>query len=289
MGKNPGRQAKTAGRVSVEKGEPAPGPEPARPKVQRRPIWSGAISIGLVNVPVRVFSMIRDVSFSFRLLHKADGQPLKYERVCTRDGVVVPWEETVKGYEVRKDEYVVFEKSELAAIAPESDRIIRIDKFVHYLSLDPIYFDTPYILAPDRSHAAYALLLTAFQELSQAGVGKITLRTKEYPVVIHPYRGGLVMTTLRYAEEVTAPGSLEDLSVLPAPTGKELDLARRIITDLTGDFDIHEYHDSYGERVTGLIEKKLAGETVHAEPPKKAEAKELMAALEETLAQLPHQ
>lgn len=293
MVRNTGGRAQASGTVAaapagkVDEAAPDATGKSGTGGIPRRPIWSGAISIGLVNVPVKVYTMVRDLSFSFRLLHKADGHPLRYERVCTRDGAVVPWDETVRGYEVRKDEFVVFEKSELAAIAPESDRVIRIDKFVHYLSLDPIYFGTPYILSPDRSQAAYALLLSAFREMGRAGVGRVTLRTKEYPVAIYSYRGGLVMNTLRYAAEVTDPGSFEEIAGLPVPPEKELALARRIITELSGDFDIREYHDRYTERVAEIVQKKLAGETIRVEPPKQAEVKELMAALEETLARLP--
>jgi DNA end-binding protein Ku len=251
-----------------------------------RPIWSGAVSIGLVNVPVKVYPMTRDLSVHFHLLHRKDGQPLRYERVCTRDGVVVPWEETVKGYEVRKNEFIVLEKEELRAALPESDSRIRIDKFVHYLSLDPVYFDNSFVLVPDGVPDAYGLLLAVCQELGQAGVGRFTMRTKEYPAVVHAYRGALILTTLRYANEVIDPSGFEELAALPAPAGKQLDLAKKIITDLSGDLDISEYHDTYRERVKAIIDKKRSGETIRVEKPKAAEVKELMVALEETVAKL---
>ena len=200
---------------------PKPHPdEPVHTGKAGRPFWSGSITIGLVNVPVRLHTMVRDRSFSFRLLHREDGQPLRYDRVCTKDGRVVPWADTVKGYEVRKGEYVVFEPEELKAVMPESDRKIRIEKFVYYLSLDPIYFETPYILVPDRSEEAYSLLVTALQEIGRAAVGTITLRTKEYPVVVHVYGGGLVLTTLRHADEVTTPHAFEELASLPGSQGE---------------------------------------------------------------------
>jgi Ku protein len=192
-----------------------------------RPFWSGSITIGLVNVPVHLHTMVRDKSFSFRLLHREDGQPLRYDRVCIRDGEVVPWSETVKGYEVQKGEYVVIEPSDLKAIAPVSDRKIRIEKFVYSLSLDPVHFGTPYILTPDRSEEAYSLLHTALVDLGRAAVGTITLRTKEYPVVVHGYRGGLILTTLRYADEVTSPEAFLAITSLPVPGEAELGLAKR--------------------------------------------------------------
>jgi DNA end-binding protein Ku len=251
-----------------------------------RPFWSGSITIGLVNVPVRLHTMVRDLSVSFRLLHKADGQPLRYDRVCTKDDRVIPWAETVKGYEVRKGEYVIFEPEELKGIMPESNRKIRIEKFVFYLSLDPVYFETSYILTPDRSEEAYSLLVTALQDLGRAAIGTITLRTKEYPVVVHAYGGGLILTTLRYADEVTLPQAFITSADLPAPNEAELALAKRIINDLSGDFSMNEYHDRYREAVMNLIEKKLAGEKVVYAEPHPEEAKELMQALKETLSTL---
>ncbi|HUK37636.1 MAG TPA: Ku protein [Methanomicrobiales archaeon] len=262
--------------------------EEARPAERKtpRPIWSGAVSIGLVNVPVKAYPMTRDLAVHFHLLHRKDGQPLRYERVCTRDGVVVPWEETVKGYEVRKNEFIVLEKEELRAALPESDSRIRIDKFVHYLSLDPVYFENSFVLVPDGVPDAYALLFTVCQELGEAGVGRFTMRTKEYPAVVHAYHGALILTTLRYANEVIDPASFGELAGLAAPAGKQLDLAKKIITDLTGELDISEYHDTYRERVLAIIEKKRSGETIRVEKPRAAEVKELMAALEETVAKL---
>ncbi len=254
----------------------------------KRPIWRGAITIGLVNVPVRIYSMVFDKSVSFRFLHKQDGHPLKYERVCTKDEKVVPWTDVVRGYEVSKDKFIVFEKEELDASRPESDQRIRIDKYVDYLSIDPTYFDRPYILTPDKNGEAYCLLLTTLQDLGKAGVGRITLRTKEYPVIVHPYKGVLVLTTLRYPSEIVDPGTLEleEMNDLKEPSSQELDLAKRIITSLSGEFDITEYRDGYREKIDELIKKKLKGEVIKAEKPVKEEAKALMVALQETLQQL---
>jgi len=254
----------------------------------KRPIWRGTITIGLVNVPVKVYSMVFDKSVSFRFLHKQDGHPLKYERVCTKDEKVVPWADVVRGYEVSKDKFIVFEKEELDAFRPESDQRIRVDKYVDYLSIDPTYFDKPYILTPDENSEAYSLLLTTLQSLGKAGVGRITLRTKEYPVIVHPYKGALVLTTLRYPSEIIDPCTLEleEMKTLKEPNKQELDLAKRIITSLSGEFDITEYRDSYREKIDELIKKKMKGEIIKAEKPVKEEAKALMVALQETLQQL---
>jgi DNA end-binding protein Ku len=255
-------------------------------RASRRPIWTGSITIGLVNLPVKLYAMVYDREISFRFLHKLDGQPLKYERVCTKDEKVIPWEEVVKGYEVTKNEYIVFNKEELEAVKPESDKRIRLDKFVDYLSIDPIYFQRSYILLPDKSDDAYNLLLETLKRMGKAGAGRITLRTKEYPALVHAYKDSLVLTTLRYAYEVMDPHGFEELKELKEPGKTELDLAKKIITDLSGEFDITEYEDRYKQRVEELIKKKLKGETIAIEKPAEEEAKGLMVALRETLKQL---
>jgi DNA end-binding protein Ku len=244
--------------------------------VPRRPIWTGSLTIGLVY----------DRGISFRFLHKTDGQPLKYQKVCTKDQKVIPWQEVAKGYEVTKNEYVIFDKEELEAVKPESDRRIRLDKFVDYFSVDPIYFDRSYALMPDKSNDAYGLLLTALEKKGKAGVGRITLRTKEYPALVHTYKGALVLTTLRYAYDVVDPQGFEELKKLKEPEKAELDLAVKIVTDLSGEFDVTEYKDNYKQKVEELIKKKLKGETVVVEKPVEEEAKELMVALRDTLKQL---
>jgi len=252
----------------------------------RRPIWTGILTIGLVNVPVKLYPMIYDRGISFRFLHKNDGQPLKYQKVCTKDQKVIPWQEVAKGYEIVKNEYVIFDKEELEAVKPESDKRIRLDKFVDYFSVDPIHFNRSYVLMPDKSSDAYSLLLKVFEKKGKAGVGRITLRTKEYPALVHAYKGAIVLTTLRYAYDVIDPQGFEDLKKLKEPEKAELDLAVKIVTDLSGEFNITEYKDNYKQKVKELIKKKMKGETVTVAKPVEEEAKGLMAALRDTLKQL---
>ena len=258
-------------------------------KVPKRPIWTGSLTIGLVNVPIKLYPMIYDRGISFRFLHKTDGQPLKYQKICTKDQKVIPWQEVAKGYEVAKNEYVIFDKEELEAVKPESDKRIRLDKFVDYFFVDPIYFDRSYALMPDKSNDAYSLLLTALEKKGKAGAGRITLRTKEYPALVHAYKGTLVLTTLRYAYDVVDPQGFEELKKLKEPEKAELDLAVKIVTDLSGEFDITEYKDTYKQKVEELIKKKLKGQTVTPEKPVQEEVKGLMAALRDTLKQLEKQ
>ena len=254
--------------------------------VPRRPIWTGNLTIGLVNVPIKVYPMIYNRGVSFRFLHKTDGHPLKYQKVCTKDEKIIPWEEVAKGYEIAKNEYVVFGKEELDAMKPESDKRIRLDKFIDYFSVDPIYFDKSYALVPDKSNEAYSLLLATLERMGKAGVGRITMRTKEYPALVHAYNGGIVLTTLRYSYDVLDPQNFEELRNLKDPKKTELDLAVKIIKYLAGEFDIIEYEDRYKQKVEELVKKKLEGETVIVEKRVEEEARGLMVALRDTLKQL---
>ena len=251
-----------------------------------RSIWSGNITIGLVNVPVKLFSMIYDKGIVFHFLHRVDGQPLKYVKMCTKDDKIVPWNEVVRGYAVSKNEYIVFDQKELNAAKPESDRRIRISKFVDYFSVDPVYFDRTYVLLPDKSKDAYSLLFNALEKTNKAGAARITLRTKEYPALLHTYKGALVLTTLRYAYDVVDPKDFEPLHKLETPQKTELDLAVKIVSDLSGEFDIAEFEDTYMKRVQELVKQKVKGEKIHIEKPPEVEAKSLMIALRDTLKQL---
>ena len=252
----------------------------------RRAIWSGNITIGLVNVPVKLYSMIYDKGIAFHFLHKVDGQPLKYVKMCTKDDKIVPWNEVIRGYEVSKNDYITLDDKELAAAKPESDNRIRISKFVDYFSVDPVYFDKTYALMPDKSKDAYSLLLTALEKKNKAGAARITLRTKEYPALLHAYKGTIVLTTLRYAYDVVDPQDFEEAQQLKEPEKAELDMAVKIVSDLSGEFDISEFEDTYMKRVEELIAQKVKGEKIHIEKPPEIEAKGLMVALRETLKQL---
>jgi DNA end-binding protein Ku len=174
----------------------------------------------------------------------------------------------------------------LTRFDPNPTKRIRISKFVDYFSVDPVYFDRSYVLLPDKSKEAYSLLLNALQRTNKAGAARITLRTKEYPALLHPYKDALVLTTLRYAYDVVDPQDFEKLGKLPQTEKAELDLAIKIVNDLSGEFDISEFEDTYQKKVEALVAKKLKGEKIIVEKPLEAEAKNLMAALRETLKQL---
>ncbi|MCW4009089.1 MAG: Ku protein [Candidatus Bathyarchaeota archaeon] len=282
--RHPKKQEAVKAQKSAEK--TAENPSMGKRAPSRRPMWTGSVTIGLINVPVKLYPMIYDRGVSFHFLHKTDNHPLRYQKICTKDNAVVPWSEVAKGYEVSKGQYVVFGQEELDAVKPESDKRIRISKFVDYFSVDPVYFSSTYALMPDKSGDAYSLLLQVLEKMGKAAAGRITLRTKEYPALVHAYKGALVLTTLRYGYDVVDPSGFEELGELTAPEKAELELAKKIITDLSGEFDINEYKDTYREKVEALIQKKLKGETITVEKPPKEEIKGLMAALQETLKQL---
>jgi DNA end-binding protein Ku len=230
--------------------------------------------------------MIYDKGINFHFLHKVDGQPLKYVKMCTKDDKIVPWNEVIRGYEVSKNEYVTVDKKELDAAKPESDSRIRISKFVDYFAVDPIYFDKTYALMPQKNNEAYSLLLAALERKNKAGAARITLRTKEYPALLHTYKGALVLTTLRYAYDVVDPQDFEEVQKLKEPDKAELDMALKIVGDLSGDFDMTEFEDNYMKRIEALIAQKLKGEKIQIEKPPEVEVKGLMVALRETLKQL---
>ncbi len=286
MEKNPRKPRKQEAVQEERTDEEANEAQALKRAPSKRSMWSGSITIGLINVPVKLYAMVYDRGVTFHFLHKTDNAPLRYEKVCTKENKVVPWPEVVKGYEVSENEFVVFSKEELDSAKPESDRRIRIDKFIDYFSVDPVYFVSSYALMPDKSKDAYGLLLAALESIGKAAVGRITLRTKEYPVLVHAYKGALVLTTMRYGYDVVDPSTFEELKTLKAPEKAELELAKKIIADLSGEFDINAYKDTYREKIDQLIEKKLKGETITVEKPAKEEVKGLMAALQETLKQL---
>ena len=252
----------------------------------KRAIWSGSIVVGLVNVPVKLYPMVREKAFSFRMLHSKDNSPIRFRRVCEKCGEEVPLKDVVKGYEVRRGEFVVFEREELEAIKPPSGKKIALEKFVDLASVDPIYFNTSYILTPDKSEEAYALLLHVLQRTGKAGAGRLTLRSKEYPVLVHPYKGALIATTLHYPHEVVEPKDMEELQSIKEPREEELELAATIVDALSGEFSLESYRDTYLEKLQELINRKLAGEVVVVEEAEKEEVRSLMEALRKTVEEL---
>ncbi len=249
-------------------------------------IWTGSISFGLVTVPVRLVSATKSRDVRFNQLEAATGSRIRYRRVSEQSGEEVPNDQIVKGYELENGHYVVLENDELAALKPTASRAIEIEDFVDLSEIDPVYFEQPYYLVPDKDAAkAYRLLSRVMEEEGKVAVGRFVLRSKEALVAIRPIDGMLCLETMRYADEVLAP-ERELVDSQPEPSQRELEMARQLVESLAGTFDPEKYHDEYREEVLALIDRKAAGEEIvtPAAPEEPAKVLDLMAALEASLA-----
>src|SRR5919198_5610632 len=256
-----------------------------------RAIWSGSISFGLLNVPVRLYSPVSRKPVSFRERGGSDKSRIRHKRVAESDGEEVPYEEIVKGYEVAPEQYVVLTRDELEELDPKKTRAIEIQDFVDLDEIDPIYFDHPYYLGPDKgAEKPYALLVKAMSDERKVAVARFVLRNREYLAAIRPMGKVLTMATMRFADEVVTPEELGE-DVIPEDGRKldkrEVDMAKRLIDSLSTDFDADKYRDEYREELLALIGRKARGEEIVesvSEEPKPTKAPDLMAALEESLA-----
>jgi DNA end-binding protein Ku len=249
-------------------------------------IWTGSISFGLVTVPVRLVSATKSRDVRFNQLEAATGARIRYRRVSDQTGEEVPNDQIVKGYELENGHYVVIENDELAALKPTASRAIEIEDFVDLSEIDPVFFEQPYYLVPDKDAAkAYRLLSRVMEEEGKVAVGRFVLRSKEALVAIRPIDGMLCLETMRYADEVLAPDR-ELVDSQPEPSARELEMARQLVESLAGTFDPEKYHDEYREEVLALIDRKAAGEEIvaPAAPEEPAKVLDLMAALEASLA-----
>jgi len=233
-----------------------------------RPIWSGSISFGLVNVPVKLFSATSPKEVRFHMLHDKDGGRIQQKRVCSMDGEEVPWEHIVKGFEIAKGRYVTVTKEELEAFSPKATRSIDIEDFVDLQQIDPIYYDHSYYLVPDRGAARpYALLLEAMNRTGKVGIGQFVLRTKQYLAAVRPMGRALALSTMLYADEVVEQSELEGLPGAEAkPREKELHMAEQLVQSLATDFDPKKYKDTFREQVLALLERKAEGQEIVAGP-----------------------
>ena len=205
-----------------------------------RAIWTGSISFGLLNVPVKLYSAVSKKSVSFRELRESDGSRVRHKRVAEADGEEVDYNDIVKGYEIAPEQYVVITRDELEELDPKKTRAIEIQDFVDLDDIDPIYFDHPYYLGPDKgAERAYALLVKAMDEAHKVAVARFVLRNRESLAAMRPMDGVLTMATMRFADEVVTPDELEDVlgEEVEAPKKKELEMAKALIDSLTSDFD----------------------------------------------------
>jgi DNA end-binding protein Ku len=258
-------------------------------KGSSRPIWSGSISFGLVTIPVRLFTAVREKRLHFRTLHDQDKVPLKQKMFCPADGKEVHPEHTVKGYEIEKDRFVVIRQEELEAAAPKRTKAIEILDFVELEEIDPLFFDRPYYVAPKPEGAKpYKLLMEAMQKTGKVGIAKVVMWNKEYLAALRPLDDTLVLETMHFNDEVVPSERVAGLEVKAEVDDRELKMATQLIASLTTEFKPEKYHDEYREQVMEIIEKKAAGEEIHTAPTTDKETagrtRNLMAALEASLA-----
>jgi len=254
-------------------------------------MWSGAISFGLVNVPIKLYSAVSKKTVRFHQLNAETGNRIAQKRTDSVTGEEVAYENLVKGYELTRDRYVIINPDELDTLDPEKSRTIDIEDFVDLSEIDPVYYDHPYYLVPDKGASkAYGLLLNAMRESGRVAIARVVLRSKEQLVAIRPDRDGrlLMMETMIFADEVVPADDLdglpeaEDLKV----SEREVKMAQQLIESLVTDFEPQRYRDEYREKVLELIEAKAEGQEIvtPAEAPEPAKVPDLMAALEASLA-----
>jgi DNA end-binding protein Ku len=255
-----------------------------------RAIWSGSISFGLLNVPVKLYSAVARRGISLREIRESDGARIRHRRVAEGTDEEVPYEKITKAFEITFGNYVPIGKDEMAALAPKKTRAIEVQDFVDLGEIDPIYFDSPYYLGPaEGAEKAYSLLASAMEGSGKVAIARFVFRNKEHLAALRTEGGVLTLTTMRFADEVVPPTELDD--VLPAEkpkvARKEVEMAEKLIDSLTSDFDPTAYRDEYREELMALIERKAEGKEVvtpEAAEPEATKAPDLMAALEESIA-----
>jgi len=255
-----------------------------------RAIWSGTISFGLLNVPVRMYSAVARRNIALREIRESDNARIKHRRIAEGTDEEVPYENIVKAYELTPGQYVPLSKDEMSALAPEKTRAIDVQDFVDIEEIDPMYFDSPYYLGPaEGAEKAYSLLAAAMESSGKAAISRFVFRNKEHLAAIRASDGVLTLTTMRFHDEVVPPSELDDAlpDKKPKVAKREQQMAEQLIDSLSTEFEPDAYKDEYREQLLALIEQKAEGKEIvapEAEAPKATKAPDLMAALEESIA-----
>jgi DNA end-binding protein Ku len=253
-----------------------------------RPLWKGSISFGLVNIPIELHTAVRNHRPKFRMLHAKDKSPVKFERVCIRDGKPVAWEDLVKGYEYSKGHFVVLTKEDFQAAAVEKTRTVDIVDFVKAEEIDDRFFETPYYLVPAKGgERAYALLREAIRVSGRIGIATFILRDAQHLAAVEVIENAIVLSVMRFADE------LIDVQQFDFPSAEgvrkaELDMATALVNSLAAEWDPAKYTDQYRENLMRIIQAKLKGKEVELEPitePRQAEVVDLMERLRRSLEQ----
>jgi DNA end-binding protein Ku len=250
-----------------------------------RPLWKGAVTFGLVSVPVNLYPATRrQAELSFRLLHEKDKAPIQYKKFCSEEDKEVPWNEIVKGYEFDKGQYVVMTDEDFEKAKTESTETLDIREFVPLDQINVAHFESPYWLEPSKQgRKAYALLREALQDSGRVGIGTFVMRQREHLAALRPVGHALMVTTLRFPDEIRSAKDL-DLPGDEKLAKKEVELAKKLVDTLADDFKPEEYKDTYHETLRAAIEQKLEGREVETPAPRKpARVVNLMKALEESL------
>ena len=249
-----------------------------------RPVWSGTISFGLVAIPIKLYHGVSKKNVSFNQLDERTMSRIRLKKVSADTGEDVPDDVIVKGYEISKGRYVVVDPDEMEPFIPSATRSIDLEEFVDLDEIDPVYFDTPYIIAPDKAPKPYVLLARAMEEAGKVAIGRFVMRNKQYVAAIRAQNGTLLMSTMVFADEVVDVGAIDELEALSEidVSAKEVKMAEALVESLSAEFEPTKYRDEYREQVLDLIERKAAGEEFEmpaatAAPPKVVD---LMAALE---------
>lgn len=247
-------------------------------------VWKGAISFGLVHVPVKMFSATEDKDISMKYIHKACGTPLSYVRTCQHCEQAVEWEQISRGYEYESGRFVLFEKEELDALS-EASKEIKILDFVDLKEIDPIYFQKTYYLAPGETGSnAYSLLLEAMRQSGKIGIAKVSIRSKSSMAAIRVIEDCIAMETIFYPDEIRSITQVPNLPENPAVNDKELTMAKMLIEQLSTPFEPGKYKDDYRDKVMNMIQQKVAGEEIRVAPEApKTNVIDLMAALQASL------
>ena len=253
-----------------------------------RALWKGSIAFGLVNIPIELHTAVRDHRPKFRMLHAKDKSPVRFERVCIRDGTPVAWGDLVKGYEYEKGRFVVLTKEDFQAAAVEKTRTVDILDFVKADEVDDRYFETPYYLVPTKGgERAYALLREALRESGRIGIAKFILRDAQHLAGVEVIDNALVLSVMRFSDELVNADAFafpsEDL-VRP----RELDMAKALVNNLAAHWDPEKYTDQYRENLLRIIRAKMKGKKVTLEAeeaPRQAEVVDLMERLRQSLGQ----
>lgn len=233
-----------------------------------RPIWTGAISFGLVSVPVRLFPAVSQKDVSFHQIDKSSGSRIRYKRVSQKTGREIPYERIAKGYEIDDDRYVVIDPKELEKFAPEKTKRIDIEDFVDLAEIDPISYEHTYFLSPDKGgDKAYALLLKVMQDADKVGIGRVVIRTKQYLAAVRPYgKKALALETMLFPDEIVDVDEIPGLpDRMPRVSDRELSMARKLVESLSTEWEPDKYRDEYREEVLDFLKRKAKGKTLAVE------------------------